>query len=116
MLLALLWDVLLVVAFALVGRRAHSESAALFGVITTAWPFVVGLFVGWFFGLRRLRNPRALQFGLLVWGTTLFVGMGLRGVTGAGTALSFVIVAAVVLAALLLGWRLLSAYAARSRG
>jgi hypothetical protein len=38
-----------------------------------------------------------------VW--TLVIGMVVRAATGAGIAIAFVIVAAVVLAALLIGWR-----------
>jgi hypothetical protein len=38
-----------------------------------------------------------------VW--TLVIGMVVRAATGVGIAIAFVIVAAVVLAALLIGWR-----------
>lgn len=108
-LLALLYDVLAVLAFAVVGRLAHGESLSPGGLVTTGGPFLVGLLVGWFLGLRKLRNARSLQFAILIWGATLFVGMGVRSFTGGGTAMSFVIVAGVVLAALLTGWRLLGA-------
>jgi membrane protein implicated in regulation of membrane protease activity len=43
--------------------------------------------------------------GVPVWLCTVAVGMLIRGLTGAGTAFSFVIVAAVFLGAMLLGWR-----------
>jgi len=51
--------------------------------------------------------------GVTVWFATVLVGMVLRRATGQGTAASFVVVASVVLALFLLGWRALSAYAAR---
>ncbi|WP_394816957.1 DUF3054 family protein, partial [Streptomyces lonegramiae] len=43
--------------------------------------------------------------GLVVWVSTVVVGMVLRRFTSAGVAVSFVIVASRVTAGLLLGWR-----------
>jgi len=108
--LAFVVDAVLIVVFAAAGRRNHDE--ALMGVFTTAWPFLVGLIAGWVMGNVRGGDPFDWRFGGLLWGTTLFIGMGLRGITGQGTAVSFVVVAAGILALLLIGWR--AAYGLRA--
>jgi membrane protein implicated in regulation of membrane protease activity len=51
--------------------------------------------------------------GITVWFATLVVGMVLRRATGAGTAWPFVVVAAVTLAVLLLGWRAIAGWRRR---
>lgn len=99
-------DVVLVVVFAAFGRSAHGEGLA--GVPLTAWPFLVGLLAGWA-ASRAWRRPLAiLPTGLLIWLSTVVVGMGLRAVTGQGTHWSFVIVALVVTAIFLVGYRLIA--------
>jgi hypothetical protein len=112
--LALLLDVVLVVVFAAVGRASHDESGPLVGAVSTAWPFLVGTAVGWLV-VRVMRRSWPLDVGpgVTVWFATVVVGMVLRRAVGSGTAVSFVVVASVVLAAFLLGWRALGAYAAR---
>ena len=113
---AALLDVVLLLVFAAVGRRSHAEVGALLGVLGTAWPFLAGAAVGWVVvAATRRRAPLGLGDGALVWVATVAVGMLLRVVTGAGTAWSFVAVAAVVTAAFLLGWRLLARLALRRR-
>ncbi|NKY37665.1 DUF3054 domain-containing protein [Nocardia speluncae] len=106
-------DVLLVVLFCVIGRRSHEE-AILAGLLHTAWPFATGLAVGWVAAyLLSRRRPETEPFngmrlrptGLVIWSSTLVVGMALRVVSGQGTAVSFIIVAASVLALFLLGWR-----------
>ncbi|MGQ4598037.1 DUF3054 family protein [Nocardia sp. R6R-6] len=53
--------------------------------------------------------------GVVVWVSTLVGGMLLRVVSGQGTAVSFVLVAGVVLALFLLGWRAALPAVSRSR-
>lgn len=83
------------------------------GVATTWWPFLAGLCLGWALLVigRRSRAPRlgyrVLPDGGTVWLTTLTGGMALRALADQGVAVSFVVVAAVVLACFLLGWRAL---------
>jgi peptidoglycan/LPS O-acetylase OafA/YrhL len=101
-------DLLLVLVFVLIGRASHNEASPVLGTLTTFWPFLVGLAVGWI-GARAWRSPRRIVFtGVIVWAGTLIVGMLLRVVSGQGIQLTFVIVAAIVLAAFLIGWRALS--------
>ncbi len=102
-------DVLAVVLFAAVGRRSHAEGLDVVGVLGTALPFLVGTAVGWVLATTMLDSgPRTLPFGAVVLACTVALGMIVRVITGEGTAPSFVIVATSVLAALLLGWRLLA--------
>jgi hypothetical protein len=107
---ALAVDVLLVVVFAGVGRASHDEANPVVGALATAWPFLVGTAVGWAI-VRVLRKSWPLEVGpgITVWFATVLIGMVLRQSTGQGTAVSFVLVAALVLAILLLGWRALVA-------
>ncbi|WP_342799553.1 DUF3054 domain-containing protein [Quadrisphaera granulorum] len=110
-LLALLADVVLVLVFAAVGRRSHGEADALAGLTHTAWPFLAGLALGWLavgwwgMTLRRWAPLAVVPAGLAVWAGTLVGGHLLRLVSGQGSAPSFVVVSAVVLAVFLLGWR-----------
>ncbi|MGB7818107.1 MAG: DUF3054 domain-containing protein [Ornithinibacter sp.] len=102
-------DVLAVVLFAAVGRRSHAEGLDVVGILRTALPFLVGTAVGWVLATVTLDSgPRTLPFGAVVLVGTVVTGMALRAITGEGTALSFVIVATTVLAALFLGWRLVA--------
>lgn len=106
--LALVADVVLVVVFCLIGRRSHHE-AALAGIVRTAWPFLSGLLLGWFaVAVTRRDNLDGTTLwpvGVAAWLGTLIGGMVLRVISGQGTALSFIAVAATVLAVFLLGWR-----------
>lgn len=107
--LAPLLDLLVVLVFAAVGRRNHGEADALTGIVTTAWPFVVGAIVGWIVLVVMKRLPgRSLTSGVIVWLTTVIVGMILRQVSGHGTAVAFVIVALAFNGACMLGWRLVA--------
>lgn len=104
-----LLDAVLVVAFAALGRRSHAEGLDVAGIARTAWPFLAGAAAGWVVALLALDGgPRTLGFGAVVVAGAVVVGMLLRVATGQGTAWSFVLVATLVLAALLLGWRLVA--------
>jgi hypothetical protein len=116
-LVPLLVDALLVILFCAIGRRSHDE-AVLTGLLKTVWPFAIGLALGWVLAVvaasrRSGEEGRAAGFdgtalwptGVLVWFGTLCGGMVLRVISGQGTAFSFIIVAACVLALFLLGWR-----------
>jgi hypothetical protein len=100
----LLLDLVAVVVFAALGRRTHAEGISVAGVLGTAWPFAAGAVSGWG-AVRAWRRPTSLGTGVAVWAATLALGMALRRATGEGTAAPFVVVAALVLAAFVLGWR-----------
>jgi hypothetical protein len=104
-LVALLADIVCVVVFCTIGRRSHAEGLTVSGIAETAWPFLAGAGVGWLL-TRGWRRPFAvIPVGVVVWGCTVVVGMVLRKATSAGVSPSFVVVASVSTAVLLLGWR-----------
>lgn len=103
--LALAGDIVCVVVFCALGRRSHAEGLTLAGIATTAWPFLSGTLLGWLIS-RGWRSPTALApTGVTVWVATVVVGMLLRKASSQGVAVSFIIVASLVTALLLLGWR-----------
>jgi hypothetical protein len=108
-------DVVLVIAFAAIGRASHEHTDDVLGVLDTAWPFLTGLVVGWA-ALRAWKAPTApLRTGVLLAAVTVVVGMILRVLTGAGTAVAFIIVATVTLLVFLAGWRGIAALVVRLR-
>jgi peptidoglycan/LPS O-acetylase OafA/YrhL len=110
---ALLVDVVCVVVFCTIGRRSHAEGITVAGVAETAWPFLAGTAAGWL-AVRGWRRPASLApTGLVIWLSTVVIGMLLRKATSQGTAVSFVVVASLVTAILLLGWRAAASALAR---
>jgi hypothetical protein len=104
-LIALFADVVCVIVFCAIGRRSHAEGLTVAGIAQTAWPFLAGAGVGWLL-IGGWRRPfTVIPVGLVVWVCTVVVGMVLRKVTSAGVSTSFVVVASVSTAVLLLGWR-----------
>ncbi|GMA19742.1 DUF3054 domain-containing protein [Arsenicicoccus piscis] len=112
---ALLLDVVLVLVFAAIGRRSHDESGALVGVLVTAWPFLVGLLVGWVATLALRRAPESVVGGVPVWLGAAWVGMAVRALSGGGTAWSFLLVATITLGVLLMVPRLVVAQVRKGR-
>ncbi|MBJ7340063.1 DUF3054 domain-containing protein [Mycolicibacterium sp.] len=103
---ALLGDVVCVLVFCAIGRRSHAEGITVAGVLETAWPFLSGTAAGWL-ATRAWQRPTSLApTGIVVWLSTVVIGMVLRKATSQGTAISFVVVASLSTAILLLGWRL----------
>jgi hypothetical protein len=106
-------DLVCVVVFCTIGRRSHDEGLTIAGVAETAWPFLTGTVLGWLM-IRGWRRPTALvPTGVVVWVATVLIGMALRKLTGQGTAVSFLVVASIATAILLLGWRGVAAALAR---
>jgi Protein of unknown function (DUF3054) len=123
---ALTVDVLALVLFVVIGRASHHHGETAGGIVSTAWPFAVGLGAGWSVvaaaGRTRGRPvpPGSLAAGGAVCVATVAIGMSLRVVAGQGTAAAFVAVAVGFLGACMLAGRFLLAAAsrrfARSRG
>jgi peptidoglycan/LPS O-acetylase OafA/YrhL len=104
-LIALLADIVSVIVFCTIGRRSHAEGLTLAGIAQTAWPFLAGAGVGWLL-IGGWRRPfTVIPTGVVVWVCTVVVGMLLRKATSAGVSTSFVVVASLATAVLLLGWR-----------
>ncbi|MCB2413942.1 DUF3054 domain-containing protein [Demequina sp. TTPB684] len=108
-----------IVVFAAVGRFNHDEGVlgdAGMGLATTAWPFLVGGALGWVLAKAWKRPCAWRPTGLIIWASTLVGGMLLRVASGQGVQVSFVIVAGLVLAAFLVGWRVISGLIASRMG
>ncbi|MDA2892441.1 DUF3054 domain-containing protein [Mycolicibacterium sp. BiH015] len=102
---ALAADLLSVVVFCTIGRRSHAEGLTIAGIAETAWPFLTGTGVGWLLARGWQRPASLAPTGLVVWVATVVVGMLLRKLTSQGTATSFIVVASITTAVLVLGWR-----------
>jgi hypothetical protein len=113
---ALAFDILAVVVFVAIGRRSHDETGnAVVQTAKVAAPFLLGLAAGWG-AAQAWKRPESLRTGAIVWVTTVAVGMMLRNwVFDRGTAVSFIIVTAIVTGVFLLGWRAVAAALARRR-
>lgn len=110
-------DAVLIVVFSTFGRGAHSEGLGVAQVWGTAWPFGVGLVVGWLVLLATRRAPGSVGSGAVVWAASLVVGMVIRGIgDGRVPHWSFILVAASVTAVFLIGWRAARAAILRRRG
>ena len=107
--IALLADIVCVIVFCTIGRRSHAEGLTVAGIAQTARLFLAGTGVGWLL-IRGWRQPfTVIPTGVVVWVCTVVVGMLLRKATSAGVQASFVVVASIVTAVLLLGWRVVAA-------
>ena len=98
-------DVAIVLAFVAIGRSVHDHGAGLSGFASTAWPFVVGMSLGWLVLATRRSSGSSPGDGLVVALFTVGVGMVLRVLAGQGTALAFIVVALVFLGGAMIGWR-----------
>jgi hypothetical protein len=119
-LLAVITDVVVVLAFVVIGRANHHASgglaglSGLAGIASTAWPFLTGLATGEL-AVRSWRRPIALvPTGVGVWLSTVVIGMTLRVIAGQGTAVAFIAVALGFLGLFLLGWRAAAQAAAQA--
>ncbi len=116
-----------ILVFVVIGRFNHDDGLTPGGIFTTFWPFAVGAALGWAIGylashLRSgdLAEPdfrpfRLLPEGVVIWLSTLIIGMIMRDQFGQGVAVSFIIVAAIVLGLFLIGWRSVGKAVARRR-
>lgn len=112
---ALVADAILILLFAVTGRASHQEANPLLGVLATAWPFLAGAALGWLVG-RVWRAPvRIWPHGVCLWLITVIAGMLLRLLSGRTAEWSFVVVATVVLAVVLLGHRAIAGWLLRKR-
>lgn len=99
-------DIVVVLLFVGIGRYNHHHGDSFSGMVSTTWPFAVGLAIGWLIVIVRRQKAVSVGAGLEVWLATVALGMILRVIAGQGTAFAFVVVALVFLGALMLGLRL----------
>lgn len=98
-------DAVSVVLFATVGRANHHESTSVSGVWHTAWPFLLGAALGLAVTAYSRLTPTTVRAGVRVWVWTVVIGLVVRSATGGGTPPAFIVVAALVLGAFVVGWR-----------
>lgn len=108
-------DLGVVLVFVGIGRSVHAHGLSVSGMASTAWPFVSGLAAGWLGVVLRRLDGTAVLGGLVVWISTVAIGMILRVISGQGIALAFVFVAFAFLGAAMLGWRVILAGLRRLR-
>jgi hypothetical protein len=106
----LIIDVLIVAVFVGIGRTAHHHPMTLAGMISTAWPFVAGLAIGWACVVFGRRDSSTLASGAAILLCTVGAGMMLRVWAGQGTAFAFILVALGFLGAFMLGLRLVASH------
>ncbi len=99
-------DLVAVVVFVAIGRARHHHGDALRGLVSTSWPFALGLAVAWLILKRRSRRGLGLRDGAFVVVVTVAVGMVARVLAGQGTAFAFILVALAFLGLAMEGWRL----------
>jgi DUF3054 family protein len=116
LLVAVAADVAAVLLFVVLGRGSHDEGNGLASVLGVAAPFLIGLTAGWLASTTARRRPFAIATGAQVWLATVVVGVLLRWFAwDRGTALSFIVVAALFLGFFVVGWRVVLVAASRPR-
>jgi hypothetical protein len=102
-------DVAAVVLFVVIGRRNHHETGnVVVGAVKIVAPFLIALIIGWLVA-HADRAPMSLRSGMVIWVSTVVIGLVLRRlVFQRGTAIAFIIVATITLGAFLVGWRAIS--------
>lgn len=98
-------DLVMVLVFVAIGRAAHAHGLAIVGLASTTWPFLAALAAGWLTLAVTRRDGMTLSSGLVVWISTVALGMAFRVIAGQGTAVAFVFVALGFLGLTMLGWR-----------
>lgn len=113
--LALAVDLVLVIAFVMIGHYQHYRSFDPAALVQTAWPFLIALVAAWVLTRVWQRPLAPLTTGTGVWAITVLVGLTLRAIGGVSVAEPFLIVATGLNFVTLVGWRLIAA-AAVGRG
>lgn len=113
---ALAADAVLVVLFSVLGTLSHNGALTLVNLARVAWPFLAGLVLAHLV-LRawRVEPWRLWPHGVFIVAITVVTAMLLRTLTGAGTALPFVLVSFAVNALFLLGWRVIAGLVTRRK-
>ena len=94
-------DYVAIAVFALAARAAHQSETMPFnftGWLSTLWPFALGVTLGWLI----VRDNK----GGAIWGITVITGLVIWGIRNQAIPhWSFIIVATIMSALLMLGWR-----------
>lgn len=100
------FDALCVLLMVVIGTRNHDTDTGVSGILFVAAPFLIALL-----GAHLVLNVVGKNtFVAGIWGSTVVFGMVLRNLAfNRGTAMAFVLVASVFLAATMWGWRAVAA-------
>ena len=99
------FDVVCVLALVAIGTRNHDTDSGVGGVLFVGLPFWIALLASRVVSSTRT-TPTSTSAATTSWVTTVVIGMTLRNlVFDRGTAVPFVIVAALFLFATMFGWR-----------
>ena len=94
-------DYVAIAVFALLARAAHQTDEMPFnftGWLSTLWPFALGVTLGW---LITRKNNRGI-----IWSVTVVTGLAIWGIRNQAIPhWSFIVVATLMSALLMLGWR-----------
>lgn len=109
----LILDIVAVFVFAVLARMAHNTPDAPFtfpNVVNTFWPFAIGTLIAWAVIWSRAAAGtafgRQISLGVIVWILTAVAGLAIWGIRhGAIPHWSFMMVATIMSALLILGWR-----------
>ncbi|QYH20518.1 DUF3054 domain-containing protein [Corynebacterium aquatimens] len=105
-------DYVAIAVFALLARAAHRSDDMPFtftGWLSTLWPFALGVTLGWLI----VRQNK----GGIIWAVTVITGLVIWGLRNQAVPhWSFVIVATVMSALLMLGWRAIAGFAGKNAG
>ncbi len=100
-----LFDLLVVVFFVVVGTRNHDDNTGLAASIGVMLPFLIGTLVAWT-PLKPEPDALSNRMATRVWITTIVVGVLLRRFAwDRSTAGTFVVVATAFLFTCFFGWR-----------
>lgn len=106
-------DLVLIVIFALLGRREHEHGLSLGGILWTALPFLIGYAIVTLASRQWKTINNLWPSGILIWIGTVALGIALRLAFNDTAAVAFIIVATLVLGLFLLGRRLVTGLIAK---
>lgn len=109
-------DILLIILFALLGRREHEHGLDLGGILWTALPFIIGYLVMLAVSRPWKTISSLWPTGVLVWLGTVALGIATRLALNSTAAVSFVMVATIVLGLFLMGRRAITFFIAKRSG
>ncbi|MCT1683974.1 DUF3054 domain-containing protein [Corynebacterium appendicis] len=105
---AIALDTLSIAVFALLARIAHQTEEMplnLTGWLSTLWPFLVGVALAWVI-VTLARKGEGKGNGVFIWLITVATGLIIWGIRNQQLPhWSFIVVASVMSALLMLGWR-----------
>lgn len=100
-------DLVLIVLFAILGRREHEHGLSVGGIFMTALPFLIACIVMTLVSRPWATINRLWPTGVLVWLGTVAFGLALRILMNSTAAVPFIIVTVIVLGVFLMGRRLI---------